>query len=217
MLGCSCTLLIRKKLFNTKYPQLLVAKDFAVAEKKLHLTVSERKYDPGKKAPKKRRTSDVKTADAKPSTSQDQPQDKSTSEQQPQDESISKQQPQDESVSEQPQGTSASEQQPQGEASTSTLQEPVPSQFNDDDETLPDAWTMARKAFATKDPRSIKRNQDIVYDRKQITFNPFCLIFSLQIKRKTSYILENSCIVTKCQVCQIFFFLDLPVTSHILT
>ena len=131
--------LIRKKLFNTKYPQLLVAKDFAVAEKKLHLTVSRRKYNPGKKAPKKKHTSDVKTADPKPSTSQDQPQ----------DESVSEQQPQDKSVSEQPQGTSASEQQPQGKASTSTLQEPVPSQFSDDDEMLPDAWTMARKTFAT--------------------------------------------------------------------
>ena len=65
MLGCSCTL-FNKKLFNTKYPQLLVARDFAVAEKKLHLTVSGRKYDPGKNAPKKRRTSDVKTADPKP-------------------------------------------------------------------------------------------------------------------------------------------------------
>ena len=139
--------LIRKKLFNTKYPQLLVARDFAVAEKKLHFTVSRRKYDPGKKAPKKRRTSDVKTADPKPSTSQDQPQDRS----------ISEQQPQDESVSEQPQGMSASEQQPQGEASTSTLQEPVPSQFSNNDETLPDAWTMARKTFATKDPRSIPK------------------------------------------------------------
>ena len=149
--------LIRKKLFNTKYPQLLVAKDFAVAEKKLHLTVSGRKYDPGKKAHKKRRTSDVKTADPKPSTSQDQPQDKSISEHQPQDESISKQQPQDESISEQPQGVSASEQQPQGKASTSTQQEPIPSQFSDDDETLPDPWTMARKAFATKDPRSIPK------------------------------------------------------------
>ena len=81
--------LIRKKLFNSKYPQLLVAKDFAVAKKKLHLAVSGRKYDPGKKAPKKRHTSDVKTADPKPSTSQDYPQDKSVSEQQPQDESIS--------------------------------------------------------------------------------------------------------------------------------
>ena len=140
MLGCSCTLFNKKETFNTKYPQLLVAKDFAVAEKKLHLTVSGRKYDPGKKAPKKRRTSDVKTADPKPSTSQDQPQDISVSEQQPQDESISEQQPQ---------GTSTSEQQPQGKASTSTQQEPVSSQFSDDD-TLPDPWTMARKNFCHK-------------------------------------------------------------------
>ena len=156
-LAAAAHFLIRKKLFNTKYPQLLVARDFAVAEKKLHLTVSGRKYDPGKKAPKKRCTSDAKTADPKPSTLQDQPQDKSISEQQPQDESISEQQPQDESISEQPQGMSASEQQPQGKASTSTLQEPVPSQFSDDDETLPDAWTMARKTFATKDSRSIPK------------------------------------------------------------
>ena len=155
-LAAAAHFLIRKKLFNTKYPQLLVAKDFAVAEKKLHLAVSGRKYDPGKKAPKKRRTSDVKTADPKPSTSQDQPQDKATSEQQPQDESISEHQPQDESISEQPQGESASEQQSQGEASTSTRQEPVPSQFSDDD-TLPDPWTMARKTFATKEPSSIPK------------------------------------------------------------
>ena len=76
---------------------------------------------------------------------------------QPQDKSISEQQPQDESISEQPQSVSTSAQQPQGEASTSTLQEPVPSQFSDDDETLPDPWTMARKTFATKDPRSIPK------------------------------------------------------------
>ena len=145
-LAAAAHFLIRKKLFNTKYPQLLVAKDFAVAEKKLHLTVSGRKYDPGKKAPKKRRTSYVKTADAKPSTSQDQPQDKS----------ISEHQPQDKSVSEQPQDASASEQQPQSKASTSTQWEPVPSQFSDD-ESLPDTWTMARKTFATKDPSSIPK------------------------------------------------------------
>ena len=156
-LAAAAHFLIRKKLFYTKYPQLLVARDFAVAEKKLHLAVSGRKYDPGKKTPKKRHTPDVKTADPKPSTSQDQPQDKSASEQQPQDESVSEQQPQDESISEQPQGTSASEQQPQGKASTSTLHEPVLSQFSDDDETLPDAWTMARKPFATKDPRYIPK------------------------------------------------------------
>ena len=110
-LAAAAHLLIRKKLFNTKYPQLLVAKDFAVAEKKLLIAVSGRKYDPGKKAPKKRRTSDVKTADPKPSTSQDQPQDEPISEQQPQDESVSEQQSQ---------GASATEQQPQGEA-TDTL------------------------------------------------------------------------------------------------
>ena len=98
-LAAAAHFLIRKKLFNTKYPQLLIAKDFAVAEKKLHLTVSRRKYDPGKKAPKKRRTSDVKTADPKPSASQEQPQDESISERQPQDESVSEQQPQGTSTS----------------------------------------------------------------------------------------------------------------------
>ena len=133
--------LIRKRPFNTKYPQSLVAKDFAVAERKLHLAVSGRKYDPGKKAPKRKCTSDVKTADPKPSTSQDQPQDKPVSEQQPQDESIS----------EQPQGTSATEQQPQGEA-TDTLS----SQSSDDDKPLPDYGT-ALKTFATKDPSSIPK------------------------------------------------------------
>ena len=48
-LAAAAHFLIRKKLFNSKYPQLLVAKDFAVAEKKLHLTISRRKYDPGKR------------------------------------------------------------------------------------------------------------------------------------------------------------------------
>ena len=139
--------LIRKKLFNSKYPQLLVAKEFAVADKKLHLTVSRRKYDPGKKAPKKRHTSDVKTADPKQSTSQDQPQDKSISEQQPQDESVSEQQLQ---------GASATEQQPQGEAATDTQQGPVPSQFSNDDK-LPDPFAIATKTFVTKDPRSIPK------------------------------------------------------------
>ena len=129
--------LIRKKLFNSKYPQLLVAKDFAVAEKKLHLTISRRKYDPAKKAPKKRCTSDVKTAAPKPSTSQDQPQGESISEQQPQSESVT-------------------EQQPQGEAATDTQQEPVPSQFSSDD-SLPDVFPTTTKTFETKDPRSIPK------------------------------------------------------------
>ena len=140
-LAAAAHFLIRKKLFNTKYPQLLVAKDFAVAEKKLHLAVSRRKYDPGKKAPKRKRTSDVKTADPKPSTSQDQPQ----------DQSVSEQQPQDESVSEQPQGASTAEQQPQGEA-TDTLS----SQSSDDDKPLPD-YATALETFTTKDPSSIPK------------------------------------------------------------
>ena len=200
-LAAAAHFLIRKKPFNTKYPQLLVAKDFAVAEKKLHLTVSGRKYDPGKKAPKKKRTSDVKLADPKPSTSQDQPQDKSTSEQQPQDESISEQQPQDESVSEQPQGASASEQQPQGKHPLVLYR----NLFH-----LNSAMTMKHfqmhgprpeKLLPEKIPDLYQRNKDIAYDQKQI-------------KRKMSYILENSRIVTKCQVHQTFF--DLPITSHIL-
>ena len=150
-LAAAAHFLIRKKLFNTKYPQLLVAKDFAVAEKKFHLTVSGRKYDPGKKAPKKRRTSDVKTADPKPSTSQDQPQDEPISEQQPQDESISEQQPQNESISEQPQGMSAAEQQPQDKASDT-----LTSQSCDDDTPLPD-YATALKTFTMKDPGTIPK------------------------------------------------------------
>ena len=159
-LAVAAHFLIGKKLFNTKYAQLLVAKDFAVAGKKLHLAVSGRKYDPGKKAPKKRRTSDVKTADPKPSTSQDQPQDEPISEQQPQDESVSEQQPQDESVSEQqPQDESTSEQQqgasaaeqPQGKASDT-----LTSQSSDDSIPLPD-YATALKTFTTKDPSSVPK------------------------------------------------------------
>ena len=161
-LAAAAHFLIRKKLFNTKYPQLLVAKDFAVAEKKLHLAVSRRKYDPGKKAPKRKRTSDVKTADPKPSTSQDQPQDKPISEQQPQDESISEQQPQDESIFEQqPQDESISKQQSQGVSATEQqaqdkASDTFSSQSNDDDTPLPD-YAEALKTFTTKDPSTIPK------------------------------------------------------------
>ena len=121
--------LIRKELFSSKYPQLLVAKDFAVAEKKLRLTARGRKYDPGKKAPKKRHTSNGKTAALKPSTSQ-----------------------------EQPQSESVSEQQPQSETTTDTQQEHVPSQFSsDDDESLPDPFPKSTKTFEMKDPKSIPK------------------------------------------------------------
>ena len=132
--------LIRKELFNSKYPQLQVAKDFAVAEKKLHLAASGRKYNPGKKAPKKRRTSNGKTAAPKPSTSQEQPQTKSISEQQPQSKSIT-------------------EQQPQSKTTTDTQQEYVPSQFSsdDDDEPLPNPFPTSTKTFEMKDPKSIPK------------------------------------------------------------
>ena len=135
-------------------------------EKKLHLAVSGRKYDPGKKAPKRKRTSAVKSADPKPSTSQDksaseqqpqdesvseqQPQDESVSEQQPQDKSISKQQLQDECVSEQQQGASAAEQQQDKASDTLT------SQSSDDSISLPDYGT-APKTFTTKDLSSVPK------------------------------------------------------------
>ena len=126
-LAAAAHFLIRKKLFNSKYPQLLVAKDFAVAEKKLHLAISGRKYDPGKKAPKKRRTSNGKTAAPKPSTSQ-----------------------------EQPQSESVTKQQPQSETTTDTQQEHVPSQFSSDD-SLPDAFPTSTKTFEMQDPKSIPK------------------------------------------------------------
>ena len=137
MLGCSSTLFNKEELFNSKYPQLQVAKDFAVAEKKLHLAISRRKYDPGKKAPKKRHTSNGKTTAPKPSTSQDQPQDVSITEQQPQSKSVT-------------------EQQPQSEITTDTQQEYVPSQFSSD-ESLPDPLATSTKMFETKDPQSIPK------------------------------------------------------------
>ena len=93
------------------------------------------------KAPKRKRTSDVKTADPKPSTSQEQPQ----------DEPVSEQQPQDESVSEQSQGMSAAKQQPQDKASDT-----LTSQFSNDSTPLPDYGT-SLKTFTTKDPSSVPK------------------------------------------------------------
>ena len=141
-LAAAAHFLIRKELFNSKYPQLQVAKDFAVAEKKLHLAASGRKYDPGKKAPKKRRTSSNNTAAPKASTSQ---------EQQPtQSETITEQQ--------QTQSETIIEQQPQSETITDTQQEHVPSQFSsDDDEELPNPFPASSKTIETKDPKSIPK------------------------------------------------------------
>ena len=194
-LAAAAHFLIRKKLFNTKYPQLLVAKDFAVAEKKLHLTVSGRKYDPGKKAPKKRHTSDVK--------------------QQIPNHQLHK-------ISHKTNLSLNSSHKMSPSLNSHKACPPVnnnhkakhPLVFNRNWFHLNLAMTMKHfqmhgpwpeKLLPQKIPDLYQRNQDTVYDRKQITFNPFCLIFSLQIKRKTSYILENSRIVTKCQVHQNFF------------
>ena len=138
-LAAAAHFLIRKELFNSKYPQLQVAKDFAVAEKKLHLATSGRKYDPGKKAPNKKCTSS-NTAAPKASTSQ---------EQQP---------TQRETITEQPQSETITEQQPQSETITDTQQEHVPSQFSsDDDEELPNPFPTSSKTFETKDPKSIPK------------------------------------------------------------
>ena len=145
--------LIRKKLFNSKCTQLYVTKDFAVAEKKLHLAISGRKYDPGKKASKRQHTSNVKTSDPKPSTSQDksaseqQPQDESVSEQQPQDESVSENQPQDEPVPEQQQDAPTTKQQDKASDTLTSLS-------SDDD--ISD-YGPALKIFTTKDPSSIPK------------------------------------------------------------
>ena len=150
-LAAAAHFLIREKLFNSQCTQL-------------HVAISGRKYDPGKKASKRKLTSDVKTADPKPSTSQDE----SISEQQPQDEFVSEQQPQDESVSEQhPQDKSVSEQQPQDE-SVSKQQQDVPANEQQQDkasdtltsqssnDSMPD-YGPALKIFTTKDPSSIPK------------------------------------------------------------
>ena len=173
-LAAAAHFLIRKKLFNSKVTQLRVAKDFAVAEKKLHLAISGRKYDPGKKASKRKLTSDVKAADAQPSTSKDEststqcPQAETVSEQWPEDAPIAEQQQEDETDSEwQTQDNSTSTQQTHDD-STSTLQsqdESIPKQQQhacdtltspSNDDSLPD-YGSELELFTTKDPRSIPK------------------------------------------------------------
>ena len=151
-LAVAAHFLIRKKLFNSKCTQLHVTKDFAVAEKKLHLTISGRKYDPGKKASKRKHTSDEKTSDPKPSTSQDksapkQPaQDESISVQ-PQDEPVSEQQPQDEPIPEQQQDMPTTKQQDKASDTLTSLSS---------DDSMPD-YGPALKIFTTKDPSSVPK------------------------------------------------------------
>ena len=152
-LAVAAHFLIRKELFNSKCTQLHVAKVFAVAEKKLHLAISGRKYDPGKKASKRKRTLAIKTSDPKPSTSQDQ----STSEQQPQDESVSEQQPQDDPVPDQPQDEPVHEQQQDEPATKQDKASDTLTSLSSDDE-IPD-YGPALKIFTTKDPSSVPKKQ----------------------------------------------------------
>ena len=127
---------------------------FCSSREKLHLTISGRKYDPGKKASKRKCTSDVKTSDPKPSTLQDksaseQPaQDESVSEQQPQDEPVPEQQPQDEPVPEQ-QDAPATKQQDKASDTLTSLS-------SDESIILPD-YGQALKTFTTKDPSSVPK------------------------------------------------------------
>ena len=59
-------------MFDTKTVQLTVAKEFAVAEKKLHLAMSGHKYDPGKKPTKRKATANKQKA-TDTTTPKDQP------------------------------------------------------------------------------------------------------------------------------------------------
>ena len=54
--------LLRKKMFDSKISQAAITKEFMVAEKKLHLAVSSRKYDPGKKFLKQKPNPKMKKA-----------------------------------------------------------------------------------------------------------------------------------------------------------
>ena len=151
-LAVAAHFLMRKELFNSKCTQLHVAKVFAVAEKKLHLAISGRKYNPGKKASKRKRTSAVKTSDPKPSTSQD----KSASEQQPQDESISEQQLQDEPIPDQPQDKPVPEQQQNEPTTKQDKASDTLTSLSSDDEILD--YGPALKILTTKNPSSYQRN-----------------------------------------------------------
>ena len=135
-LAAAAHFLIRKKLFNSKVTQLRVAKDFAVAEKKLHLAIRGRKYDLGKKASKCKLTTDDKTADPQPSTSKDE----SASAQHPKAETVSEQQPEDAPIAEQQQESESSSTQQAQDNSTSTQQthDDSTSTLQSQDESVPE-------------------------------------------------------------------------------
>ena len=187
-LAAAAHFLIRKKLFNSKITQLHVAKVFAVAEKKLHLAISGRKYDPGKKASKRKLTTDVKTADTQPSTSKDE----SASTQHSQAETVSEQQPEDApSLSSSKKAKPARHSRPKMIPLLHSNRKMNPFLNNDSNTllihlhlvmTVPVHFQIMAKnsnCLQQKIPVPYQRNRDTVHVRNLNRFNQCCLIFSL--------------------------------------
>ena len=199
-LAAAAHFLIRKKLFNSKVTQLRVAKDFAVAEKKLHLAISSRKYDPGKKASKRKLTTDVKTADLQPSTSKDE----SASMQHPKLKlSLNNSQKMPPSLSSSKKGNPAQHNKPKMIPLLHSIHMTTPLLhcnhktnpfLNNKNNTLqihlhlyPVKTVIVHfqiiahnsDRLLQKTPVPYQRNQDTVYIQNLIRFNQLCLIFSL--------------------------------------
>ena len=183
--------LIRKKLFNTKYPQLLVARDFAVAEKKLHLAVSRRKYDPGKRHLRK---------DVPQMLKQQIPNHQLQKISHKTNLSLNSSHKMNLSLNSSHKMSPSLNSHKARPPVNNSHKAKHPLVLYRNLFHLNSAMMMKRfqvhglwpeKLLPQKIPALYQRHQDIVYDQKQITFNPFCLIFSLQIKRKMSYTLEK--------------------------
>ena len=202
--------LIRKKLFNTKYPQLLVAKDFAVAEKS---SISQ--------------SVEENTTQERRHLRKDIPQ-------------MLKQQIPNHQLHKISHKTSPPLNSSHKTNPSLNSSHKMSPSLNDHKACLPlnnnhkakqlilshlnPAMMINHFQIMPQLSKLLRRKILALYQETKIYFTTenrlylihFCLIFSFQIKRKTNYILENSCIVAKCQVCQNSFF-DLPLTSHILT
>ena len=201
-LAAAAHFLIRKKLFNSKVTLLHVAKVFAVAEKKLHLTISGRKYNPGKKASKRKLTTDVKTADPQPSTSKDE----STSTQPPQAETVSEQQPEDAPIAEQQQESKTGLTQPKTIPLLHCNRKTNPFLNNDSNTllihlhlamTVPVYFQIMAKnsnCLQQKIPVPYQRNRDTVHVQNLNRINQCYPIFCYRsLKKYMSHILRNFC------------------------
>ena len=203
MLSCSCTLFNQKETFQLQNYTVTCCQSRYVAEKKLHLAISGRKYDPGKKALKRKLTTDVKTADPQPSTSKDE----SASTQPTQAETIPEQQAKDAPIS---------EQQQEGETGSTQQAKTIPLLhcncktnpfLNNDNNTLLIHLHLAKtvpihfqiiaktsNCLQQKIPVPYQRNRYTVYIQNLIRFNQLCLIFHYRsLKKYMSHILRNFC------------------------